>query len=136
MELDVETVMQKRIKLRDKRAELRKNYEAVDNPLKELEYQGETWLLKEAERVGVDKFAVTGVGTAFKTKKVIPSCADINVLSDWIMETGNTQVLENRISRTFIKEYREEHKELPPGVSVFEELGMTVRRSAISKGDK
>ena len=128
-DLTIEEVMEKRIILRDKRSDLKKEFSEQDNKLKEAEIQCENWLLRRANENGVDSFKCTGIGTAYKSIDVKTSCADWPAFYKWVLSTGNIDALEKRVSRTFVKDFRKETKgELPPGVNVFEEEVMNVRR--------
>ena len=94
------------------------------------------WLLQRAIDAGVDQFKCKGVGTAYKSITTRVSCADWPEFHRWVLKTKNVSALEQRVSKTFVKEYREANKDnLPPGVTIFEEAVMNVRRSPQPKGD-
>jgi len=133
--LTVEEVMEKRIVLRDKRSELKKDFDEENTKLKDGEEQCEVWLLKRARELGVSSFKCDGIGTAFRSIDMKVSCADWNTFHDWILVTQNIDALERRVSRKFIQEYRKEESDLPPGVNIFEEEHMTVRRLNSIKED-
>lgn len=134
--LTIEEVMKNRIILRDKRADLKEAFDEKDKPLKDAEIQCESWLLRRAIENGVDKFAVAGIGTAFKQTRTSARCADWGLFSKWVLKTKNIDAVEARVSSSFLKEYREEKNKLPPGVSVFEEDRMVVRRDSHFNGGK
>jgi hypothetical protein len=134
MSLTVDTVVSKYIALRDKRSELKKSYEAEDSKYKEAQEKCEAWLLAQANALGVDNFAVKGVGTAIKGKDMKVSCKDWTVFHKFVMETGQLDMFERRISRNVLKSYLEEHGDVvPPGLDVIFEQVVTVRRSSRDK---
>ena len=131
--LTVEMVIEKRIIVRDKRSELKKKFDEADTKLKDIGEQCEVWLMKRANELGVDSFKVKGVGTAYTSVSMRVSCSDWPLLHSWVKETGNLGALEQRVSKKFVQEFREEFHDLPPGVNVFEENIMNVRRSNSTK---
>ena len=76
MSLTVDTVVDKYIKLRDKRSEIKKAYDAEDAKYKEAMEKCESWLLLQCNTLGVDNLTVKGVGTAIKGKQMQVSCKD------------------------------------------------------------
>lgn len=128
-DLTITVVIAKRITLRDMRTDLKKKFDEENDKLKDAEGQCEVWLLKRSNELGIDQLKATGVGTAFRSIETKVSCGDWNVFHNWVLETGNLDALEKRVSRKFIQEYRKEEHDLPPGVNVFEEVVMNVRRS-------
>lgn len=128
-ELTIKQVVSKRILLRDKLKEIRSEFEQQESKIKAAEQACEAWLLQRAREVGVDQFKVAGVGTAFISTVTKVSCNDWPKLHEWVIKTKNIDALERRVSKTFVKEFREAHKELPPGVAAFDEQTINVRRS-------
>lgn len=137
MALTVDTVVSKYIALRDKRSELKKAYDAEDDKYKDAMSKCESWLLAQANALGVDNFAVKGVGTAIKGKSMQVSCKDWHAFHDFVKEYDQLDMFERRISRNVLKAYMEAHdSEIPPGLDVIFEQTITVRRSTTTtKGD-
>jgi hypothetical protein len=85
-------------------------------------------LLKQLEATGAESVR-TKSGTAFKTTKTFASVADWDATLTYIVDQGLFNLLERRVSKQAVLEFKEEHNDLPPGVSWREELAISVRRS-------
>jgi hypothetical protein len=130
MSLDLAKVTRAHINIRDSRHELRKQFEEKDAELKAAQVRLEAVMLDHLQKHGMDAVR-TEVGTFYRQEEITPSAADWNALYDWIKEHDAWDCLERRIKRTFVKEYQEAHDGgLPPGVSVFREFVVRVRRSS------
>lgn len=77
----------------------------------------------------------SGGGIVVKQEEIIPTCGDWDTFYAWVGRTNNFEALEKRIKKTFIQEYREEHKGgLPPGVSVMRSYKAVVKKAPSKKG--
>lgn len=127
--MDYSKVVEAYLNIRDKRAEMSKEYTTEDDKLKAIQKQLEGVMLGHLNDTGLDS-ARTPVGTFFRTESLKPSGSDWTALYEWIRENDAFEALERRIKRDFIKEYMETHDgELPPGVSVHREYECRVRRA-------
>ncbi len=71
----------------------------------------------------------TSAGTFFKQEKMVPTASDWDAFYKWIAENDAFDALERRIKGVFITQYMEEHDNaLPPGVSVFRQYKVGVRK--------
>jgi hypothetical protein len=128
-EIDLGQVTKAHINVRDARTKLRQQYEASDAGLKEVQVKLEAVMLDHLNKHGMDSVRTAG-GTFYRQEEVTPSAGDWNALYQWIKDNDAWDALERRIKKTFIKEYMEGHQGgLPPGVSVFREHVVRVRRS-------
>lgn len=131
MSLTVESIVSKYIALRDKRADMKKAYEAEDAKYKTAMDKCEAWLLLQANELGVDNFAVKGIGTAIKGRDMKVSCKDWPAFNAWVKAHDQLEMFEKRISRNVLKAYMEgTGGTVPPGLDVIYEQTITVRRSA------
>ena len=129
MAITADEVVAAYVKLRDKRSELKKQWEEQDAGLKNNQEKLEQWLLKNLEKLGADSIK-TGAGTAFKQIKLRASAADFDLAFRWAAEHGTPDLFQKRISDTFVKQYMEENGgQLPAGVNTFSEVVVGVRRS-------
>lgn len=124
----IETVVEKRIQLRDKRSELKRVWEEEDEVYKVAEDKLDGWLLKRLQEQGVDSVR-TEAGTAYTTINTRASCNDWQALWQWISEQNRLDFLEKRVATKTVTEYIEETGNLPPGVNVNREHVIRVRRS-------
>lgn len=127
MSVTPQQAMEAVVKLRDKRAELKKLYEADDEVLKDSMERLEAWLLKKLIEAGTDTFK-NEAGTAYITETVRGGCADWTLFWKWAADNHRVDMLEKRVSSKAIQDYLEEHKELPPGITITTYRDVTVRR--------
>lgn len=127
--MDYNRIVNVHLKIRDKRAEIKKVYEAEDKALLDQQERLEGELLRFLNDSGVDS-SRTEAGTFFKQKDVIPTGADWAAFYAWVREHDAFDALERRIKKTFITEYMEANDDaLPPGVSTFTRYKVRVRRA-------
>lgn len=127
--MDYSKVVEAYLNIRDKRAEISREYTSEDDKLKGIQKQLEGAMLSHLNDTGLDS-ARTPVGTFFRTEELKPSGSDWTAFYEWIKENDAFEALERRIKRDFIKAHMETHDgELPPGVSVHREYTCRVRRA-------
>lgn len=123
----VDKAIQDYINIKDQRDVLRQQYTDADERLKTIQAKIEAFLLEEAERAGVSSFSTTE-GTAFKKVKTLYNVSDGEVFYRWVNETGEAEMLQKRLSPDAVKSFVEETGDLPPGVSMVNELVIQIRR--------
>lgn len=133
MSIDATRIVKTFIKIRDKRAELKRAWEAEDAELKAKQEKLEAVLLDHLNKNNQDSVR-TEAGTYYRQVKVIPNANDWEAFYKWIKENDAFDALERRIKAKFITDYMEEHADdpdnnLPPGVSVFRRYDVRVRKS-------
>jgi hypothetical protein len=69
----------------------------------------------------------TDAGTFFKKLKVSPSAESWETIYAYIKEHNAFDMLERRIKKKFVVDYRKLNGKLPPGVNVHEEWEVQVR---------
>jgi phage host-nuclease inhibitor protein Gam len=117
------------IKMRDKKAELKAEFDAKVAPLNEKMDKLEAKLLDVFNQTGMDSVK-TESGTAYTTTRVTASVADKEVFMTHVRENDDWGLLEVRASKTAIEQYRSVHDDIPPGISMREERVVNVRRSS------
>ena len=129
-DFDMGQITRAHINIRDARHKLKQEYEAKDKDLKESQVRLENAMLDHLNQHGMESVR-TEAGTFYRQEEITPSASDWQALYDWIKEHDAWDALERRIKKTFIKEYAEAHSGgLPPGVSVFREFVVRVRRAS------
>lgn len=124
-----EAVMTAYIKLRDKRAALKKRYEELDEQLKaDMDRMG-NWLLKKLNDAGTETFK-NGAGTAYISETVRAGCADWTLFWKWAADNERVDMLEKRVASKAIQDYMEEHNALPPGITITTYRDVVVRRAS------
>jgi hypothetical protein len=127
--LDLGRITKAHINIRDARSQLRKQFEEADSDLKVAQEKLEMAMLDHLNKHGMNSVK-TDAGTFYAQEEITPSGSDWNALYEWIKEHDAWDALERRIKKTFVKEYSEAHNGgLPPGVSVYRERIVRVRRA-------
>lgn len=117
------------IKMRDKKAQMKAEFDASVAPLNEKMEKLEAKLLDVFNKTGIDSVK-TEFGTAYTTTRVTASVADREIFMTHVRENDDWALLEVRASKTAVEQYRETNNDLPPGVSIREERVVNVRRSS------
>lgn len=126
--LDLARIVKAHINIRDARAALKRDFEASDKDLKDAQTKLESAMLDHINKHGMESVR-TENGTFYVQEEITPSASDWDAVYRWIAEHDAWDLLERRLKKTFIKEYAEAHGGgLPPGVSVFRERVVRVRR--------
>lgn len=130
MATNIQRIVDVYLKIRDKRAALKREFEDQDKNLKAQQERLETELLRFLDATGMDS-AKTPSGTVFRQRDMIPQAADWEAVYAWIKENDAFDILERRLKKTFVKEYMDNNDgALPPGVNVFQKFDVQVRRAS------
>lgn len=118
------------IKMRDKKAQMKADFEASVAPLTEKMDKLEAKLLDVFNKTGMDSVK-TEFGTAYATTRTTASVADREAFMDYVKANEEWALLEVRTSKTAVEQYRSANdNELPPGINLREERVVNIRRSA------
>jgi hypothetical protein len=117
------------IKMRDKRAELLRQYEEQDEAIKEQMEMIEAKLLDMCKSVGADSLK-TSKGTVIRSVKTRYWTSDWNSMHKFVMEHNMPELLEKRVSQTTMRQLIEENPDMmPPGMNVDSRYAITIRRN-------
>jgi len=121
-------IVTKYIELRDKKAELKAEYDnkvaSIDEVLDKIEVK----LLQVFEETGSKSFS-TPNGTAYASVRTSASVADKEAFMEYVKNTEQWPLLEVRASKTAVEQHRDLHEDLPPGINWREERVVNIRRS-------
>ena len=117
-------------KIRSAISEETKTYEATVQKLKEQQKLIEVELLRRLQERGATQ-TKTEEGTAFISEVMTANIAEDAAFRKFVLDTGDIDFFQRRISITHLKEYMKEHEEqIPPGLNIFKELNINVRAPA------
>lgn len=126
MKLDEAVAMY--IKLRDKKAEIRKEMiaktEKIDANLKKIEAS----VLKAFHASGQTK-AGTSAGTVFIKDRISDKVIDREAFLKFVRDNDQFDFVESRVSKSALDEFIEETGDLPPGITRSIEQTINVRRT-------
>ena len=118
------------IQMRDKKAQMKADFEASVAPLNEKMDKLEAKLLDVFNKTGMDSVK-TEFGTAYATTRTTASVADREAFMEYVKANEEWALLEVRTSKTAVEQYRSANdNELPPGINLREERVVNIRRSA------
>jgi hypothetical protein len=116
------------IKIRDKRAELKAEFEQKDEVLEMQLNTIKSELLDYCKTQGVDSVR-TAAGLFYRGIKTRYWTNDWNSMNRFILEHGIPEFYEKRLNQTSVKQFLEENPDvLPPGLNVDSEYVITVRK--------
>ncbi len=128
-EISADKLVAAYIKMRDKRAELLREYEDADTGVKTQMEMVEAKLLELCKTVGADSLK-TKHGTVIRGVKTRYWTSDWASMHKFILEHQMPDLLEKRISQSTLKQLLDENPDMmPPGVNVDSKYSVTVRRS-------
>jgi len=117
------------IKMRDKRAQMKAEYEEQDGKIKEQMELIEQNLLEICKTTGADSIK-TANGTAIKSVQTRYWTGDWASMHKFIRDNDALDLMERRISQLNMKNFLRENPDLlPPGLNVDNKYTVTVRRS-------
>jgi len=116
------------IALRDRRARRKADYNADDAGDKEKQNNIEVEFLKRFNERGIDNVSSKEFGTAYRSTRVSATVADWDSLLEHIKADEAWEMLERRVNKTAVLQYKEENEDLPPGVNWNETQVVNFRR--------
>lgn len=127
--ITADQVVAKYVETRDLIEQKKKACEAEVADLKALQEKRENWLKTELDKLGVESFK-TAHGTAFITFKDSATVSDREAFLDWVEGdfVERKHYLENRVSKTAVKQRLEDGEPPPPGVNYVKVKDVQVRR--------
>lgn len=128
--MDIHAMVEKYIALRDRKATLKAEYEAKVAPIDAILEKVEVKMQEFFTESGSESVK-TSAGTAYKALRTSATVADAETYFGWVGQDFDTRqvFLEKRVNKTAVEEYSKEHGDLPPGINVFRQFVVNIRRS-------
>lgn len=123
-----ERAIENYLKLREKRDAIKDAHKDQLKPYNEVLTQLEGYLLGVLNTAGVQNMK-SKTGTVYKSVDTSVTCNAWSKTLDWIREHEAWEMLEARVSKTAVMAHQEEVGEIPPGVSVRQEIKVHVRKA-------
>lgn len=117
------------LRIRNKRDELTREFQAKEQELKNDLAQLEQVMLNSCTEVSADSIK-TSSGTIIKTLRETYVCSDWGNFKDFVLENEAVELLQQRIHQANFKEFLSSRTEdgLPPGISSMREFNIVVRK--------
>lgn len=120
-------VVTKYIQLRDKKAQIKAEYDVKVAKIDEVMDKVEGKLIEYFQDTGLESIR-TDAGTAYKTTRTSATVADWDAFLAHVVDTENYHLLEHRASKKAVEEYKQVNEDLPPGVNWREEIVVNIKR--------
>jgi hypothetical protein len=127
-DMDDATLVKLFIALRDRRARRKADYQLDDVDDREKQEKIEVEFLKRFNKRGIDNVSARGIGTAYRSVRASAKVADWDSLLDFIKKEGAWEMLERRVSKVAVEQFKAETDDLPPGVDWGETQVINFRR--------
>ena len=118
----------KYIELRDKKSQIKAEYDGKVAKLDEVLDKIEATLLKTFDQTGMESVK-TEFGTAYTSTRTTASVADPDAFMTYVINNEAWHLLEKRAAKSGVEQYKAEHDEGPPGVNWRAERTVNIRRS-------
>jgi hypothetical protein len=126
--MDLEEIVATYISLRDKRAELKKRYTQRDDVLKAAMEAADAAALQKLEEIGAESVR-TAAGTVFKDRKRSVTLADRETFLAYVKDGDRWDMAQVQANKSAVLECLDEQGTLPPGLNLYSELTIKIRRS-------
>lgn len=128
MTIDINSLVEKYVSLRDGIDKLKTDFEAKKKPLEDAQDTIANYLMKIANDQGVSSFK-TPAGTAFKQKVTRCSVENSDDFIDFVKTNNAYNMLPKQVNKTAVQEYIDLHEAPPPGVRFTALYEIQIRRS-------
>lgn len=115
--VDDVTLLKIFITLRDRRAKRKTSYQADDGDDRKKQDKIEIEFLRRFDERGIDNVSAHGVGTAYRSTRSTATVADWNRLLGHVKNNDAWELLEHRVNKTAVEQFRAVNDDLPPGVN-------------------
>ena len=118
------------IKLRDKKSQLKKQYDEKVAKVDAVMDKMEAIILKTFQDSGIDS-ARTDAGTAYISTRTSATVSSREEFLSWVLQDPDERsiFLENRVSKVAVEQFKATNDDLPPGINFRSEVTVGVRRA-------
>jgi hypothetical protein len=117
LQTTVDKRVQQYIQVRNKLKEIDKEYDDKRKPLVEVQQMLSGWMQAFLEKSGSESVR-TASGTCYQSTRYTASLVDAEAFMKFVKENDEFDLLDRKANATACRGYAEEHKSLPPGVSL------------------
>lgn len=126
--MKINTLVEKYIQLRDKKSEMKKEFETKIAVVDQAMEKVEGILLNHFEETGSESVK-TEKGTAYRSTRTSATVADWDLFLGHVRNHEAWEMLEHRANKKAVEEFKNAHQDLPPGLNWREEVTVNIRRS-------
>ena len=122
-------VVAKYVELREKKANLKSEYDMQVAPIEAKMAKIEGKLLEVLDQTGGKSFR-TPHGTAYVSVRTTASVADRETFFEFVKQNEEWPLLQVAVVKSAVEQYKSVNQELPPGINWREERVVNIRRSS------
>lgn len=126
--MNLDDVVGKYIQLRDRKAQIKKEYSDKVEKIDEAMAKIENAILATFDKMGGVQSIRTTHGTPYISLRESVTVADRDSYFDFVREHEAWDMLESRANKTAVLQYKQEHDELPPGLNYRAERMINIKR--------
>lgn len=124
----VDDIVQKYILLRDRKKDMKAEFDAKVKDIDDALDKCEAFLLNELDAQGVESYK-TKLGTAYISLKTTATVADKAAFLAFVKERDDWELMDVRANKTAVDDFRKTEGNVPPGVNWSAIRAVNVRRS-------
>jgi len=128
-EIDDKSLLKLFIGLRDRIAKRKADYDLDNVGDKDKQNKIEVEFLRRFDERGIDNVSSREFGTAYRSTRSSATVADWEAILAHVKEQEAWELLEHRVNKKAIMQFREVHDDLPPGINWSEAQVVNFRRS-------
>jgi len=128
---NLNAVVEEYIKLRDMLERMNAAHKARTEKVRKTLSEFEAYLLKKFNEMGVDRVG-SPAGTAYRTTVSSATVKDWPAFLDYVVERKAWDMLEKRCSKTAVLAHLEDEGALPPGIDLYRQHTINIRRGKAS----
>lgn len=125
--MSTDVLIEKYIQLRDKKAALKAEFDGKVAPVDEAMARIEAYMMKVLTDLGSDRIG-GATGVAFKSTVNSATVADKELFREFVRANDAWELADIRAQKTAIKDYIEQHDDLPPGINWRTETVVRINR--------
>jgi glutaredoxin 2 len=126
--LNMESLVEAYIKIREKKSQIKAEYESQVDRLDAVQDRIEATMLQRFSEMGIDSVK-TPAGTAYAQTRASATVGDWDAFLAYIKQHEAYELIERRVSKAAAEQHKAAHGELPPGVNWSETRVVNFRRN-------
>lgn len=126
--MKLDAIIERYVKLRDKKAQLKAAFDTSVADINTALERCEAVIMQQLDAQGVESIR-TDFGTAFKSVTASATVADWELTLDFIRQNELWDMLEKRVSKASVEQYKLDNNDLPPGINYRQAVSLNVRRA-------
>lgn len=121
-------IVDKYMQLRERKKQMKDEYEAQVAKVNDAMERIENHFLSKMQESGMESIK-TRFGTVYKQVRASSTVADRELFMHYCQENDAWHLADIRAQPTAIKEFREEHEDIPPGINFTQHVVVNIRKS-------